>query len=462
MKSYALLLVLLLLLLPQLVGWIVLSRATPFLAWVVSTTWHKDQPIALRESGLWYQDGRGAWKEAIRYDLQAMHWELVPESNMMRAFELADPPPKAQYWSIDWKSKILKPDEPCMAELIDRATNKVLKTRQLPYPCHLVDYRYAVSIDWNWLDLDDPDSAFQKFTEPGAVGAIWRFSHNQTVVIQHDKTLRSGGPALARASIVEFRAGEGPRVVSTWNLRNCGRDLYAVDLGDDVVSVDPEGEQIEVRSKQDGAVTYSEPLPAGVDWKTVDWEQFLNMNTPKGPLSYDYKQRTWIEVPPGGKLEMRLEGSGLQLFQVNGKHKIYNATTKRILFETPREDSVRFLDDQTILHIDEQSWVRFHFRSAYDGRILETYAPFGYVNPCLVILLVLFALWSMHWMRTSLRARLWAWIDNLRNALVLKGAVSFGSTVALTRVRIYAAFFRISNPVSWRFASASLAFMPAT
>ncbi len=133
----------------------------------------------------------------------------------------------------------------------------------------------------------------------------------------------------------------------------------------------------------------------------------------RGPLNYDVLNRTWIKGPKDGVLEAWQKGTANYRFRVGDKYVVYNTVNNKVLFEVPKDDMVHFFDDQTIVHVDQQSWIQFHFRSADDGRILKTYAPFSYVNPCLVVFLALYALWAVLWMRTSPRAGLWAWIDNL-------------------------------------------------
>ncbi len=220
---------LLLLLLPQIVGWVALSRATPF--------WDSPMYSSTNNSSLRYKkairiSGRFQLDEVLRYDLHTMRWERVADEKLGRAYELVDATTKPQYWRIDWGS--LKEGQPCTAELIDNATQQILKTRQLPRPCSIIDHRFAVYVDkgWNWLDLDDEASDFQKFTALGPmINATWPHSANPDVTVDFDTPVTNGGPKIARAGIVRFHPRTGPQVVTTWNALNCGLYNYMVDTG---------------------------------------------------------------------------------------------------------------------------------------------------------------------------------------------------------------------------------------
>ena len=405
---------LLLLLVPQLIGWFWLSFQMPHLEtpWF---SWDKERQLMLLEDQD-YRVGR-AWFASVLFDLEKETWSVERDRYAAR-HEIAPRQP-ALYWRVrEHEDRSRLPT----AELVNRQTGSVIKQRSLPQLCELVDNRYAVVGENNhmfWLDLDDEQSALQEVG--GLANANWVYWHcwsGSIVVLQREVWDSTGTSSSHWIDMVQFADG-GPRVIASWPVYTTSNFYHYLDAGDTVVSWDTTGRTLEFRSKIDGKVMATEVMPPGVSAANMQWglpAKVVHLKSSDGWLNYDLRQRQWLDVPKGTRLVARAEGGNVcRLIDDARTDYFYDIESQTRLSVPPTPPNVsrswRLHNDETTIAVDQCGLLQFYVYNNRDGNLVKTFAPFRMVPYHLAFFCMVFLIWSALWMRESARLGGRAWFD---------------------------------------------------
>ncbi len=398
----------------QPVGWFWLSANmspidTPWLHW------HPSRALALQED----QNGGASqlWFASVLFDVENERWWVEPDR--YRARHWIEPPEPAFYWRV---REHIDRKLPPTAEYVNRVTGEVIKQRDLPDYCELVDNRFAVyekNDDLWWLDLSDDQATFQKFSSPAETGWIyWHCWSGPTIIGEREVSNPIARAATPWIDLIRF-TDNGPVLVTSWPTFKSTNFYQYLDTGDTVASWDLSGTALEFRSKLDGQVVATEKMPPGLSAASMQWgltSKVVHIGSAAGNLNYDLRKREWIDVPVGNAMVNRVEGGNVSLLLDAKRNLNFYDIASQTYLPVPvvrfsSKSTWRLIDDETLICVDQSGPIQFHVYRSRDGKLLKTFAPFQHVPYFLAAMLAAFLMWSVCWIRQSARVGYAAWID---------------------------------------------------
>ena len=399
--------------------WIALSRALPVMGYRTAIQWDQDRSICYCASSSMFgnQEYWGYW---LAFDLDQNRWSISDAVDRSLFQPSAAQPPS--YWSIT-------DINPHIFEQRDSTSNQLLAKRELNIAGEigsLVDGHYLLVIKngIQWLDLDRPDSELQPLEAPRLPVLQPAGTPFNRVVDLNDGAFLAirSLPSASEVALFRFNDQGVPQEIAQWQTLQdeaSGFDQY-------IATVHPKLGDVEIRDKRDGSIVRMINFPidmypkANLSALVIEnqWHlrgELLAVQRKNAWSYYDMRVGRWLHSPDSrSEMLSRSLKTNLAVFLVDNRDKIiFDEEQNRVLFTLPDSaaNAVEVLDRDTTVVLDSKYGTSFHFYDNATGRWIRTYAPFAHAPYSTVLLLAIFVGWCVLWLRASVPAGTWVWLD---------------------------------------------------
>ncbi len=367
---------------------------------------------------------RERWQDWTLFDIDRRHFEStnVPLAGLGGSYHIS-------VIHSDKKQRKLRLD--LFSQLEQRLVRSIEMSIPLDSFPRVVSERFVVHDNAHeilWMDLTDPTETWKSFPVPRGDGS-WLLPHPRLPVFRRSasKPVPPGSTQPPQSYTELFRIdGQGKlSMLSSWSTSDSGNQALrsAWFQGDTIVSLDPSGAAIEVRSLDDGALLRSIELIPAVDLSKQKFcfdDGYFFVEDGRRYRYYCLAHEKWL-VPPldvdanSTRAAMSLSAdssTALWESRLDRAAVITDPVTDAQIckIQTPGE-RFAFLDPKTLISID--SWFALTIRrhDLRTGATLLTWRPFWWVLPVFLVAVLTSVVWVGSWLRMQRRGAIWAWVD---------------------------------------------------